>query len=83
MTSTAAEYGKMNPRIPLTPLHTTMPALAGWEEEEDAPFPADLNSTQFMPSHLPFFYSKSSFPVIMGDVAETEETLEYINSPEK
>ena len=35
MPSTAAEYGKTNPRVPFAPPHTTVPALAGWEDEEE------------------------------------------------
>lgn len=37
-----------------------------------SPFPADLNKAQFMPSHLPFFHPKPSFPAVRGDAAETE-----------
>lgn len=83
MTSAAAEYGKTNTHIPFTHPHTGMPALAGWEEEKDTPFLADLNRAQLMPGHLPFFYPKSFFPVITGDVSETEETLEHIISSGK
>lgn len=81
MTSAAAEYGKTNAHIPFTHPHTSMPALAGREEEKDTPFPADLNRAQLMPGHLPFFYPKSFFPVITGDMSETEATLErFISS---
>lgn len=56
---------------PLAHQHMMGPALVGWEGEEDH---------SQMPS---LSYPKSSFPVIMGDVAETEETSEFIISPEE
>lgn len=62
---------------PSYPLH---PASARWQEEEGNLSPTDLNSTQFVSSHLPFFYPKSSFPDRTGDGAENEETVERVIS---